>query len=101
MAIGTYQALLEHSLRVHDVSIVSFDDSELAQVVRPGLTSIALPHEEMGQLAIELLLEAGLRAGSPHGSDGSRRTRLECTAKRELTRRPTSQVGGSSCSYIV
>lgn len=64
VAIGAYQALLEHSLRVpYDVSIVSFDDSELAQVVRPGLTSIALPHEEMGRLAIELLLESGSAPG--------------------------------------
>lgn len=60
VAVGAYQALLERSLRVpEDVSIVSFDDSELAHVVRPGLTSIALPHEEMGRRAIELLLSGG------------------------------------------
>jgi LacI family transcriptional regulator len=40
-----------------DVSVISFDDSELAAWLRPGLTSIALPHYDMGTKAVELLLE--------------------------------------------
>jgi LacI family transcriptional regulator len=58
-AFGSLQALQEAGLRVPaDVSIVSFDDSDLAQWVRPGLTSVALPHEAMGRAAVELLLDA-------------------------------------------
>lgn len=64
LAIGAYQALRAASLRVpEDVSIVSFDDSELAEVVQPGLTSVALPHAEMGRLAIELLLSENAKSG--------------------------------------
>lgn len=56
VAFGTYQAIAEAGLRVpEDVSVVSFDDSDIAAWLRPGLTSIAIPHFEMGQLAVELM----------------------------------------------
>jgi LacI family transcriptional regulator len=61
-AFGALQALQEAGFRVPaDVSLVSFDDSDLAQWMRPGLTSLALPHEAMGRAAVELLLEAPKR----------------------------------------
>lgn len=57
IAFGVYQALAEVGLTVpRDVSVVSFDDSELASWLRPSLSSIALPEFEMGRLAIEALL---------------------------------------------
>lgn len=57
LAFGAYQALSEHGLRVgDDVSLVSFDNDELAAYLRPGLTTIGLPHEEMGREAVRLLL---------------------------------------------
>lgn len=57
VALGAYQALTGFGLRVPgDVSVVSFDDSDLAGWLEPGLTSIALPHLEMGRLAVDLLL---------------------------------------------
>ena len=57
LALGAYQALHEAGLRVpDDVSVVSFDDSELASWMRPALTSIALPHYELGAMAVNLLL---------------------------------------------
>ena len=60
LAFGAYQALADHGLRVpDDVSIVSFDNDELAAYLRPGLTTIALPHEEMGRRAVQLLLGGG------------------------------------------
>ena len=63
IAFGVYQALTEAGLRVpEDVSIVSFDNDELAAYLRPGLTTIALPHEAMGRKAVELLL-AGETSG--------------------------------------
>ena len=40
-----------------DVSLVSFDNDELASYLRPGLTTIALPHEAMGRRAVEMLLD--------------------------------------------
>ena len=60
LAFGAYQALAERGLRVpDDVSVVSFDNDEIAAYLRPGLTTIALPHEEMGRRAVELLLGDG------------------------------------------
>ncbi len=41
-----------------DVSIVAFDNDEIAGYLRPGLTTIALPHEEMGRKSVQLLLSA-------------------------------------------
>lgn len=61
VAFGAYQALSEAGLSVPaDVSIVSFDNDELAAYLRPGLTTVALPHEAMGRRAVELLLAGGL-----------------------------------------
>jgi LacI family transcriptional regulator len=58
IAFGAYQALAEAGLSVPgDVSVVSFDNDELAAYLRPGLTTVALPHEAMGKRAVELLLD--------------------------------------------
>lgn len=57
IAFGAYQALADAGLSVpRDVSVVSFDNDELAAYLRPGLTTVALPHETMGKRAVELLL---------------------------------------------
>ena len=62
LAFGAYQAVAEAGLRVpEDVSIVSFDNDEIASYLRPGLTTIELPHEEMGALAVQLLLGSAKR----------------------------------------
>jgi LacI family transcriptional regulator len=58
LAFGTYQALQEAGLKIpSDVSVISFDDSELAAWMRPELTSIALPHYDLGAMAVDLLLK--------------------------------------------
>ncbi len=58
VALGAYQALAEHGLRVPaDVSVVSFDDSELASWLRPSLTSVALPHQALAERGVALLLD--------------------------------------------
>ena len=63
VAFGVHQAVTEAGLSVpDDVSIISFDDSDLASWMRPGLTSVAIPHLEMGRRATELLLAP---AGAP------------------------------------
>jgi LacI family transcriptional regulator len=60
LAFGVYQALAEARLRVPaDVSVVSFDDDAIAAWLRPGLSTAALPHEQMGRRAVEVLLEEG------------------------------------------
>ena len=59
MAFGAYQATADLGLSVpHDVSIMGFDDQEiLSASLRPGLTTMALPHYDMGQWAVKTLLE--------------------------------------------
>ena len=57
IALGAYQALHAAGRRIpDDVSVISFDDSDLAAWLRPQLTSIALPHYELGWHAVETLL---------------------------------------------
>lgn len=58
LAFGAYQALAEAGLRIpQDMSVVSFDDDVIAAWLRPGLSTAALPHEQMGRWAVELLLD--------------------------------------------
>jgi LacI family transcriptional regulator len=55
--MGAYQALAAHGLSVpEDVSVVSFDDSDLASWLQPQLTSVAIPHYELATRAVELVL---------------------------------------------
>lgn len=56
LALGTYQALHDSGLKVPaDVSVVSFDDDPIASWVKPQLTTLALPHYELGRRAIDVL----------------------------------------------
>ena len=48
-----------------DVSITGFDDIELAEIVTPALTTVHVPHREMGRHAARKLL--ALRAGQDAG----------------------------------
>ncbi len=57
-AIGALQAAKELGLRVpEDVSIIGFDDTILASVTSPPLTTIAQPIEELGRHAVDILIE--------------------------------------------
>lgn len=57
VAFGVYQAMAERGLKVaQDVSVISFDDEELASFQRPGLTTARLPYEEMARRGIEMLI---------------------------------------------
>ncbi|WP_083950248.1 LacI family DNA-binding transcriptional regulator [Herbidospora yilanensis] len=56
VALGAYQALGEAGLSVPgDVSVVSFDDHPIASWIWPKLTTVALPHYELGRKAVEVL----------------------------------------------
>ncbi len=58
-AMGVYQAAAEAGLRVpEDLSVVSFDNSDLAWWLAPGLTSIGLPYYEIGSRAMAITLGA-------------------------------------------
>lgn len=57
MAIGAMTAIHAAGLDVPgDVSVVGFDDIELASYVTPALSTMALPLARMGEAAMELML---------------------------------------------
>ncbi|MBL5931671.1 ribose operon transcriptional repressor RbsR [Lelliottia amnigena] len=57
MALGAYQALYQAGLSVpHDMAIVGYDDIELARFMTPPLTTIHQPKDELGELAIDVLI---------------------------------------------
>ena len=60
MAMGAYRAAAELGLSIPaDLSVVGFDDQELiAANLFPGLTTVALPHYEMGAWAAGNLIDA-------------------------------------------
>jgi LacI family transcriptional regulator len=58
IALGCYTALEERGLSCpDDVSVVGFNDMPFADKQRPGLTTIRIPHYEMGLESARLLLE--------------------------------------------
>ncbi|NEK96538.1 substrate-binding domain-containing protein [Modestobacter muralis] len=66
VALGVYQALKARGRSIPtDVSVVSFDDSDLAAWLQPPLSSIALPHRQMAAEAIRLLMTDGALAEHP------------------------------------
>lgn len=56
MALGALRALDDRGRRA-EVAVTGFDDSPLATVVRPGLTSVRQPLEAVAEKLIEVLLE--------------------------------------------
>lgn len=55
-AYGAYDALRSLGLRIpKDVSVVGYDDQEISRFARPALTTMALPHYELGRRGCELL----------------------------------------------
>ena len=66
LALGAYQALGSRGLQVPaDVSVVSFDDDPIASWLKPQLTTMALPHYELGRRAIDVLFADGDRPQAP------------------------------------
>lgn len=76
MAMGAYHAAAELGLRIpQDLSVVGFDNQELiAEGLRPKLTTVALPHYEMGAWAVETLI-ANIEG---HDLSGPQHTVLPC-----------------------
>jgi LacI family transcriptional regulator len=67
MAIGAIRGLREHGLRVpEDVSVVGFDDVDVASVITPGLTTIRQDVMAIGRTSARLLIE-GIEAGGTEG----------------------------------
>ena len=58
MALGVLSRLADRGVSVPDeISVVGFDNISMAGMSTPALTTVALPLEQAGRVAIELLLE--------------------------------------------
>lgn len=58
LALGAMRALLAHGYRVpEDVSIIGFDDLDLARYAQPTLSSVHVPKSYLGAAAVRRLLE--------------------------------------------
>jgi len=58
LAVGAIQGAKAAGFDVPgDVSIIGFDDIELSTVVNPALTTVHVPHQEMGRIAAECLFD--------------------------------------------
>jgi LacI family transcriptional regulator len=58
LALGCYDVFAEHGVRCpEDVSVVGFNDMPFADRFQPPLTTIHIPHYEIGAAAAELILE--------------------------------------------
>lgn len=57
MAVGCYEALKELGERVGEtIAVMGYDDQEIAQHLSPALSTVLLPHREMGQWCADYLL---------------------------------------------
>src|SRR5262249_7440329 len=56
-AVGALRATAERQLRVPgDLSVAGFDDIDLSRVSQPMLTTVRQPLQEMGRMAVTLLV---------------------------------------------
>ncbi|WP_138751831.1 LacI family DNA-binding transcriptional regulator [Paenibacillus sinopodophylli] len=89
LAVGALQAAKESSIEVPSaLSIVSFDNTLLASVTSPSLTSIAQPMDQLGESAVDLLL-----GQITHGHDAKQRILLRTEL---IVRQSTAAVQSTS-----
>lgn len=89
MALGVMQAIHEQGLRIpQDISLIGFDDIPQASLVHPQLTTVRQPLEQMGRIAVNLLIEQ-----IEHTEDSERAIRRVTLATRLIER--------ESCRSIV
>jgi|SRR5579871_2362620 len=83
MAVGALRVARARGLRVPDeLSVIGFDDVELANVVAPTLTTIRQPLAELGRMAVDRLVRllAGQRVEALNVELGTRLIVRESTA---------------------
>ncbi len=58
IALGAYEAVHSMGLQIpNDISIVGYDDQEIASYLNPPLTTVRLPYYEMGQQSVLHLIK--------------------------------------------
>ncbi|MBD2869317.1 LacI family DNA-binding transcriptional regulator [Paenibacillus arenilitoris] len=85
LAVGALQAAKEAGIKVPgELSVVSFDNTVLASVTDPPLTSVAQPMERIGAAAVDLLLEQFGQGAAPARRRVTLRTELVVRASTAL-----------------
>ncbi|HHW3696702.1 TPA: substrate-binding domain-containing protein, partial [Enterococcus faecium] len=58
IAVGVYRSLQKNGLHIpEDISIVSFDNIEVAEFLTPALNTVNVNTEEIGKLAVRMVNE--------------------------------------------
>ena len=86
LAFGAIRAARDLGLRVpEDISITGFDDIEIARLAEPPLTTVHVPHRDMGRNAATMLIQM-----LNEGAQGSKELRTEIKLRKSLAApRPT------------
>ncbi|MGN0483143.1 MAG: LacI family DNA-binding transcriptional regulator [Lachnospiraceae bacterium] len=88
IAIGMLKCLSRYKNRYYSPSIISSDDIDEAQYIKPMLTTVQLPKEEMGKFAINLLLDrlnGGHKAIVRMELEGKLMVRESCTTAENVS----------------
>ena len=82
-AIGCYEAIAMAGLQVpRDVSVVGFDNEDLVAYLQPPLTTMVLPHDDMGRWGVQALTGAT--------ATGPRQVKMDCPIVRRQSIAPPS-----------
>lgn len=58
VAIGAMKAIHEAGLKIPgDIAIIGIDDIDLAAYIRPALSTVRVPKEELGKFAVKILID--------------------------------------------
>jgi LacI family transcriptional regulator len=68
LATGAISRAIEMGIRIpEDISVTGFDDIDLAEVIRPKLTTVQVPHRRMGEAAARLVMDVINGETEPQG----------------------------------
>jgi LacI family transcriptional regulator len=85
-AVEAIHALQDRGLQVPaDISVVGFDDIEMARLVRPALTTCHVYREQLGALAVRRLIERAAHPEAPPTAVTLDTTLVERASTRALT----------------
>lgn len=88
VALGCYEALAERGLQVpQDISVIGFDNDEIAATLQPPLTTMILPHEDMARAAVQDLLARAAGSTAP-----PRRVKIDCDLVRRGSVAPPRRI---------
>jgi LacI family transcriptional regulator len=77
LAMGVYQAVTASGRRVpEDLSVISFDNSDIARWLEPGLSSLDLPYFDLGRRRMRLRARASVAPPRPRTPTAPRPVRL-------------------------